>query len=358
MKKILLIIPLLFLLAGCSDYKEVNEMAIVSGVGIDHTEDGFEVTLEVLNEKVDKNSGKVSSYTRTASDPSIAVAIEKAADLLTHRAYYSHVKLVVISEEVAENFFEEITDFFIRSTYLRENFNVVVSRDTSPEEIFTTTTDENPIASSAILLLLQSNAFASNFAVDQKYYLVLQEIIDFGKDTAISCINVEKKDFFIDGLAIFDEYKMIDILTNDDAVIYNILRKEIRKPVFTLEFEGEAFTIALYDIKSDIEVKPDKINVKAVYRAKIMSNGPNFNIKSDEVLTKINDRFSELLNQRIETFIKTIQKKNTDILSLANSYYVNTRDKNDNLWQHAEVKSDAKVVINKKGLVYNIYENN
>lgn len=358
MKKILIILPILFFLTGCSDYKEVNEMAIVSGLGIDYKDDEFVLTLEVLNEKVDKNSGKISAYNRTASHSSIALALEKAADLLSHRAYYSHVKLVVISEEVAKNHLQEITDFFIRSTYLRENFNIVITKDLSPEEVFNVTTDENPIASSALIMLLQTNAFASNYAVDRKFYILLQEILDFGKDSTLSVINAEDDNFYIDGLAIFDEYKMITILDNEDAALYNILRNEIRKPVFNLFYEGESFAIALYDIKSNFEISSNEIKVDAVYRAKIMNNGPNFDIKNTEVLSILDNDFSTLLNQKIEDFIKRLQGYNADVLGFANNYYIHTRDKNDSLWQHAEVKSDAKVVINKKGLVYSIYENN
>ena len=77
MKKIFVLFTLILFLGGCSDYKEVNEMAIISGIGLDYNENGFAVTLEVLNEKVDKKDGKISTYTRTAQDKSIAIAIKR-----------------------------------------------------------------------------------------------------------------------------------------------------------------------------------------------------------------------------------------------------------------------------------------
>lgn len=358
MKKIFILFTLILFLGGCSDYKEVNEMAIISGIGLDYNENGFAVTLEVLNEKVDKKDGKISTYTRTAQDKSIAIALEKAADLLSHRAYYSHIKLVVISESVAKNHLQEIADFFIRSTYLRENFNIVVSKDISPEDVFLAKTEENPIASSSIITLLQTNAFASDYTIDKKFHIILQEILDFGKDTSLSVINAVDNNFFIDGMAVFDEYKMIDIFSNEDAILYNILRNEIRKPLFNLYYEGDSFAIALYDIKSKIGVTKDEIKVDAVYRAKIMNNGPNFDIKNAEVLTALDEDFSKLLNEKLEAFIRKTQEANTDFLGLAHAYYVKSRDKNDELWQHAKISTNVKVVINKKGLVYSIYENN
>lgn len=358
MKKIIFLLPLLFLLSGCADYKEVNEMAIVSAVGIDFKNDEYVITLEVLNEKIDKNSSKVTTYTRTAGDKSIATAIEKAADLLSHRAYYSHVKLVVVSESVAKDHLKEITDFFIRSTYLRENFNMVVTTEASPEDILTTETSENPIASSAIILLLQTNGYASDYSIDKKYYVFFQEIADFGKDGALSVINVKEKDIYIDGLAVFDGYEMVDILDIDDAVLYNILINDVKKPVYYLEYEGKSFSVALYDNETKFEVDDKTIKVKGTYRAKIMNNGPNFDIKDQSVLTQIDEDFSKLVSEKVEKFIKTLQSKGTDILYLGDTYYIKTRDKNEDLWQSLKIETDIKVIINKKGLVYNIYENN
>lgn len=357
MKKILTLLTILLFLGGCADYKEVNEMAIVSAIGIDYTDDEFAITLEVLNEKIPEKE-QINSYTRTAKDKNLGVAIEKAADLLSHRAYYPHVRLLILGKEVAEEHLQEINDFFLRSTYFRENFNIVVSNEHSAEEILKITTKENPIASSTIMLLLQTNGYASDYAIDKKNYMFLQEIIDFGKDGAISNINVENDNFYIDGLAIFEGYKMANILNNDEAVIYNILRNESVKPVFSLTYEGKSFTISLYDSKSDISITSNTIKIDGTYRVKIMDNGPNFDIKNDKVLEALDEDFSKLLNEKITDLIKKLQKNNSDILYFANTYYIKTRDKNDTLWQHAKIESNTKVVINKKGLVYSIYEGN
>ena len=58
MKKIILIIAL-FLLTGCYDYKEINNLGIISAIGIDYQDDEYNVTLEVLNDQADKDSNKI-----------------------------------------------------------------------------------------------------------------------------------------------------------------------------------------------------------------------------------------------------------------------------------------------------------
>ena len=93
MKKIILI-SFLFLLTGCYDYKEINDLAIISAIGIDYKDDEYVITLEVLNDQNDKDSSKIKTYTKTSSNKSLAKALEETADLLSDQANYSHVKLM------------------------------------------------------------------------------------------------------------------------------------------------------------------------------------------------------------------------------------------------------------------------
>ena len=62
MKKILIIILTLLLCTGCYDYKEINDLAIISAIGVDYENDEYVITLEILNDQIDKDSSKITSY--------------------------------------------------------------------------------------------------------------------------------------------------------------------------------------------------------------------------------------------------------------------------------------------------------
>lgn len=357
MKKIILIITLFFL-TGCYDYKEINDLAIISAIGVDYQNDEYIITLEVLNDQTDKDSGKIKSYTTTGKDHSLAKALEETADLLSDQANYTHVKLMILSESIIDGKFDTIIDFFMRSTYFRESFYVITSTDTEPEKILDNTTDEAPIASSAIISLLESINYSSNSGVLKTFDQIVEEILAFGKDTCFSNITLNEKQFAIDGLAIFDKYEYKTTLDNEEATIYNILSGNFYRPIFSKDYDNKFFSIAITAGKTDISTDTTKISLSGDLTGKIMDNEPNFAIRELTTLEKINKDFEKLINEKLTNFIKTLQENKSDILFLAESYYQKTRIKEENFWVNLDITSNVSFYINKKGLIYEVQDEN
>ena len=83
MKKILILIIMTFLLGGCYDYNELNNIAIVSGVGIDYKDDKYSVTFEIIStKKSGDSSGSTSSYTVSSEADTITEAFLKIGNSL------------------------------------------------------------------------------------------------------------------------------------------------------------------------------------------------------------------------------------------------------------------------------------
>ena len=357
MKKIILIITLLFL-TGCYDYKEINNLGIISAIGVDYQDEEYVITLEILNDQTDKDSGKIKSYTKTSRDKSLAKAVENTADLLSDEANYTHVKLMVLSESIVDGHFDNIIDFFMRSTYFRENFYVLSTLDTKPKELLENTTDENPVASIAIIKLLESVEYSSNISVLKTFDQIIEETLAFGKDTCFSNITLDDEQFKVDGLAIFDKYKFKAKLDNEDATIYNILTGNFYRPIFSKNYDSKYFSIAISEGKTSFDINTREIMIAGDLTGKIMDNEPNFSIRDLDVLSKINSDFKKLINEKLVNFIKTLQENKSDILFLAESYYQKTRVKEENFWVNLDVTSNIGFYINKKGLIYEVQDEN
>ena len=253
---------------------------------------------------------------------------------------------------------QDITDYFLRSTNFRENNYLVVSKNKSPQELLSFNNKECPIPGEAIIELLKNSSYASNTAIEKDFFTFIKETFDYGIEGSLSIINNNDKEFFVDGLAVFKGNKMIAQFSNNDAMIFNLLRSSISKPLFTIKINNKPFSIVIFDAKTKFNINTKEINILGKYQAKIFNNGCNLNIKDPQVIKKINNEISLYLNKNIKNFIEKCQNNNSDILGLGKLYYIKYRIKNNSLWQNAKINSNITVYINKKGLAYKEYYDN
>ena len=82
MKKILLL-PLIFLMCGCWNYKELNNLAMTTGIAIDKIDNDYHVTLLISNTKKQTNDNdkpQASTAAYEGSGKTMYEAISNASD--------------------------------------------------------------------------------------------------------------------------------------------------------------------------------------------------------------------------------------------------------------------------------------
>lgn len=354
MKKILIIILTLLLCTGCFDYKEINDLAIINAIGVDYENDEYVITLEILNDQIDKDSSKITSYTKVGHGKNLTSAIENAADKLSKQLIFNHIKLMILSKSIIEEKFENIIDLFLRNTYFRENFYVISATKNKPETLLNHTTNEAPIASTAITDTLESIRYSSNTNVLKKFDEIVEEVITYGIDTCFSNITLKDNEFIVDGMSIFNNYSYKSNLSNEYVKIYNLLTDNFDRPTYTINYDNLAFTTAINNGKINTEIKSGTINVTGNLMGRIIDNDPKYNIRDPKNLERIDNDFTNLLNKKIPEFIKVLQDNNSDILGITRNYYKKTRTKDKDYWLKLDIKSNIKFNINKKGLIYDV----
>lgn len=354
MKKILIIILTLLLCTGCFDYKEINDLAIINAIGVDYENDEYVITLEILNDQIDKDSSKITSYTKVGHGKNLTSAIENAADKLSKQLIFNHIKLMILSKSIIEDKFENIIDLFLRNTYFRENFYVISATKNKPETLLNHTTNEAPIASTAITDTLESIRYSSNTNVLKKFDEMVEEVITYGIDTCFSNITLKDNEFIVDGMSIFNNYSYKSNLSNEYVKIYNLLIDNFDRPTYTINYDNLSFTTAINNGKINTEIKSGTINVTGNLMGRIIDNDPKYNIRDPKNLERIDNDFTNLLNKKIPEFIKVLQDNNSDILGITRNYYKKTRTKDKDYWLKLDIKSNIKFNINKKGLIYDV----
>lgn len=356
MKKLILLFFLILTLGGCYDYYELNDRAIVIGIGIDYIDNEYVITYEVISNNVDKEAANTKSYTITEKSKSFPRALDLASDVIPKRGYYSHADLLVLSEEVAQNHMEDILDYLLRNENIRETLNVIINKN--PQELLSKTSESLAVVSSSINNAIDADKYSGSFILKKKYINMAREILSFGEDAAISIIDIDKDKINVQDLAVFNEYKMVGKLPKEDTALLNLINNETNNFIIDYDYDGKLFSNSLMASDIDITVDEKAIKVEGSVKAEVLENQPNFNLKDPATLEKLEDTFHYVLNAKITEFIEKTQKLQSDILYLGENYYIHTRDKNKNLWQTLKVTSDVKFNINKKGIIYEVQDAN
>ena len=336
---LLLIIPLL--LTGCYDYQEITNLGITVALGIDYQNDEYVITYELLEDNKDKQSGVTSSYTVTASDKILAKAFSNTESKVAKKAYYSHIDIVLFSKSIASNHFQEVTDYLLRNKDIREDFNAVVVDN--PQNILNSTDSKLKVISSAIDQTLTTNKY------EKKYSDVINDILTYGLDTSIPVIEITDNNIIIDGLAIFNNYNLVNYLDSDYTDIYYIVSNQKKQ----LILNNSKFNISIYNPQINIKMHKDII-ITGKVNAEILDNKFNYDLKNPQVINSLEKEFTNILNTKIKELLFFLQNNKSDILGITNNYYQMTRNKNDLLWFNSDINTKVKVIISKKGIIYEV----
>ena len=127
MKKILTVI-IIILLSGCYNYKELNEIAIVSSISIDKKDNEYLVGAQVMNVKNEKESKSSNVIVFETKGKSIEEALRKMTTKSNKKLYGGHLGKLVISEDIAKEGIINIIDLFQRLPEIKDEFTITISK--------------------------------------------------------------------------------------------------------------------------------------------------------------------------------------------------------------------------------------
>ena len=138
MKKIIIIMLIsIFLLSGCADYVEINDLAIISGIAIDYENDLYKLTAQLIEN--DKES-KVIVLTTASS--SIDEAMSEISKLSNKELFISRLKVLILSDRlIKEN--KDFYDYFLRSSKSKMNFYTYIASKDEISSIFKIYSNKN-----------------------------------------------------------------------------------------------------------------------------------------------------------------------------------------------------------------------
>ncbi|HEY4431793.1 MAG TPA: Ger(x)C family spore germination protein [Paenibacillus sp.] len=320
-KVILAFISLILLISvtGCWNYSEVDDIAIVSGVGIDKgkSEGELAVTVEIVDTKKGSKSNQSGIKMLTLSGPTIFDIVRGMISITGEKLFWSHSKVIVISEELAREGVIRVIDWYNRDTETRSDVYIFVSKEKTAQEV---------ISLSSVTESILAYELAQQMRIEKNTSTApVVEIFDFidkleasGEYAMAPLIYIHEqnkiKNARVSGTAIFNKDKMVGTISGDETKFMLFARDEIKGGVLPLNDEKGKPAFSLEILSNRTKVKPVwkdgklqmQINtVTQVGLDEVMAPKEFNDINSKKVLEK---RAGKELQQQILSVIHKVQK--------------------------------------------------
>ena len=310
MKKIIIII-LIFLLTGCYDYKELNDLAIITGISITKENNTYILTSEIIT--IDNQNKESKIY--TGKGTTIYEAFNQINKDLSKKIYIDHLNILILDETITKNNLSNILDFFGRNSNSKETTYILISKNI---ELLT-----NPNISSQIIL---ENLKENNKYLGISNLVTLNDLIDNylnpNKEITIPSIEIINNQIKLSTLAIFKNNKFLTYISEEDSIIYNLLNNNINNTPMKIDYNNNQYIITeIYNTNTIIKPKRNKLNIYIKGNASIKEIYYKCNLNNPKTLKKIENNLNNKLTKRITTSINNIKKYNTNIYNFKDIYY-------------------------------------
>lgn len=353
--KILTLIISIFCITGCYNYRELNDLAITSAIGINKDGDNYELLIQVINTQKQGSDGSSSS-----EQPKFVVYKTKGKTMQEafrniilespKRLYVNHTSLLIISEEIAKEGLNDVIDIFARDSEFRKQFMVVISKKDDTNDIVSILTNLETLNAKNIKDSIVTDSKYLGSAAVVHFENLLETFLNDKRDLALPSVtmkgndkkgeegdNIKKSEpdatVLLDDLAIFKDEKLVGYLSKQDSINVSTIKNEINNTIYTYECKKEKYaSIEIVDSKTDIKVDKETINITVKQRANINEINCGLNLEKQETIEKLEKDIAEEKEKEIlKTINKAINEFNSDIFGFKDILYKDNPNNYKNL---------------------------
>lgn len=132
--KIILILVLTILISGCS-YKELNDLAIASALGIDYENNEYIISAQIMELKKQEKEDTSSALIYLGKGKTISEALRNISLKYPNYLYLGHLELIIIGKGEINHGINNSLDYFIRTSDARNDALILVSTKNKAYEI-------------------------------------------------------------------------------------------------------------------------------------------------------------------------------------------------------------------------------
>jgi spore germination protein KC len=367
----------LILLTGCWNRVEINDIAIVTAIGLDLVEDDqLRLTLQVavpsklVTGGTGGSSGK-STIVISETGASVSEAYRNIQGKLSRRIFFSQSRVLLIGEDLAKKGVFHIIDFHTRYAEPRINSFIMFTKGKASKIINSMPKFES-VSAEEMRELAKMSVGLKIYVRDFLNMLLTDGIEPFASQFTLKPLEVSTKKSgetqAVNGIAVFKGDKLVGWMDEVETRGLLWLRNEIKTGIITIKVPEEkgGGNISMEIVRGETNIVPIlkqgklKLDVDVVTELSVIENDSKLNLFEKKVIEEIQTYSEEKISKRIEMIVEKAQKEYaSDIFGFGQSVYKkypkqwNTHYKKnwENEFAQTKVTIHSKAFVRRIGLI-------
>ena len=373
----LLGVTAMILLTGCWNRIEINDIAIVTAIGLDLAEgEKLRLSLQVaVPSKLGSTGGSgggtggKSTIVISETGETVSEAYRNIQGKLSRRIFFSQSRVLLIGEELAKKGVHHIIDFHTRYAEPRINSFIMFTKGKASKIINSMPKFES-VSAEEMKELAKMNVGLKIYVRDFLNMLLTDGMEPFAPQYTLESLEVNAKNKSgtiqaVDGIAVFKKDKLIGWMDEVETRGLLWLRNEIKTGVITIKIPEEdgSGNISMEIVRADTNIVPIlkhgeiKLTVNVISELSVIENDSKLKLYETRVIEEIQKNIENEIRDKIQIVVDIAQKEyQSDILGFGQSVYKKyPKEWNTNYKKNWEQEfAQVKVTINSKAFVRRI----
>lgn len=326
-KIIILLILSLFFTSGCS-YKEMNDLSIVSAIGIDYIDNKYVVSVQVMDLKKETNdSTSESSVLYVGSGISLSDALKNIHLEYPNTLYLGHTELIVIGKTIIKNNnIDKTFDYFLRDPKARTDALIIGSITFDAKDILNPTDENNKgtFPSKDLISTIKNSKEITGYVLEESLEEFIINYYKEGITPVITSVTLDNNKTTLDGLISFNKNKYVDKLDYDNSFIYNLINNNIKNALVNIEYDNSTLNLELNsNTKINLKIENNKLiyDINIVNETLVTELHTDINFNTDKDYKTLEDITNNYIKEKVNNLIKYSIDNDTDLLGLRNILY-------------------------------------
>jgi spore germination protein KC len=323
------------LLTGCWSKLELTERAFVLAIAIDKGEkNNLELTSQIYKPasqfgSPSGQSNQAAFVNVTLDGSNVSNIIRNTKSISGRHSQFSHIQIILISEEIARERLSEMLDFFYRNPEIHLGTSVMIATGKARDYLNGNALIENTLGSQLSKQLDFSAGLAGRTVLSTFLDLAFQLKSESGSAMLpIVMIDRQHKQKIVHGIALARPDRMVGKIGPDKAAYLLLLAGEYQSGSLEIPCGGDSRqteTVEILRARSKVTPVLEGDDVSARIKVNIEAS------TSELVCTTIRDmkdekryeeRMEQYIKKKMASVLNTLRKSKADVLGIGHKLYL------------------------------------